>query len=126
MGMRDSIADIFQGDEWPELLDFEQHEDKCDFRLAIGAELKWLKGHFPNQPVLPGVVQTHWACCMARHVFSPQTSIKRIDNLKFQNVILPPQWVRLELVYHATKTFVTFRYSDTASTQPYSEGKLVF
>lgn len=126
MGVRDSLADIFRGDEWPELLDFEQQEDKCDFRLAIGAELKWLKGHFPNQPVLPGVVQTHWACCMARHVFSPQQPIKRIDNLKFQNVILPPQSVRLELVQHPTNAFVTFRYSDAVTSHTFSEGKLVF
>lgn len=126
MRMRDSLADIFQGDEWPELLDFEQTDDQCHFQLSIGAELKWLKGHFPNQPVLPGVVQTHWACCMARHVFSTQESIKRIDNLKFQNVILPPQSVRLELVQHTANAFVTFRYSDAVTLQTFSEGKLIF
>jgi 3-hydroxymyristoyl/3-hydroxydecanoyl-(acyl carrier protein) dehydratase len=125
--MHNSLADIFQGDEWPDLLDIDQSGDKSVFRFKIGADLKWLKGHFPEQPVLPGVVQTHWACCLAQQVFSLPQNIKRIDNLKFQNVILPHQEVSLELARHSSGDSVTFRYSDPATpAQAFSEGKLVF
>lgn len=130
--MRESFADTFVGDEWPDLLDAERSADYCVLYLAIGPQLKWLQGHFPNQPVLAGVVQTHWACSLAAKIFSVQSDMRRIDNLKFQNVILPPQNVRLELSHtarheKAVNDVVSFRYVDTHSpTHIFSEGKLVF
>ena len=37
--------------------DYPQHT----LRFDISADLHWFEGHFPDAPVLAGVVQLHWA-----------------------------------------------------------------
>jgi 3-hydroxymyristoyl/3-hydroxydecanoyl-(acyl carrier protein) dehydratase len=119
--------DTMTGDHWPQLIDAQQRDDRADLVLQISADLHWLKGHFPSQPVLAGVVQTDWACRLALRLFNLDHAPQRIDNLKFQNVIMPPQTVRLELVRNASTGSISFRYSNPEEPgQTFSEGKLVF
>lgn len=86
----------------------------------------WLEGHFPQQPVVAGVVQTHWAGELAQYLFPLGDNFIRIDNLKFQQVILPGQSLQLSLDYSvaADSSAVKFRYQQGDSI--FSEGKLVF
>lgn len=119
--------DTMTGDQWPQLIDAQQEADRAHLVLQIHADLHWLKGHFPSQPVLAGVVQTHWACRLALRLFNLDGAPQRIDNLKFQNVILPPQVVKLELVRNSATGSISFRYSNPDEPgQTFSEGKLVF
>jgi 3-hydroxymyristoyl/3-hydroxydecanoyl-(acyl carrier protein) dehydratase len=125
--MRQSLETIMTGDEWPTLLGVEELENQVNLSLEVDANLHWLKGHFPAQPVLPGVVQTHWAAQLAQHFFATATAPRRIDNLKFQNVVLPPQQCTLQLIANADTTSIHFRYTDPATPgHIFSEGKLIF
>lgn len=121
------LFDMMTDDQWPQLLNMTQAESRAELLLQIPADLHWLKGHFPSQPVLAGVVQTDWACRIALHLFEREYEPKRIDNLKFQNVIIPPQTVRLELQYSAANPAIHFRYCHPELPgHTFSEGKLVF
>lgn len=125
--MLQPINDIMTGDEWPQLLDVTQLDDHADLLLQIGTDLRWLQGHFPSQPVLAGVVQTDWACRLALRLFALEQAPQRIDNLKFQNVIIPPLPVKLELIRNSTNSSISFRYSNPDEPgHIFSEGKLVF
>jgi hypothetical protein len=75
--------------------------------------------------VVAGVVQTHWASEIAKWVFASGDEFIRIDNLKFQQVVLPEQQLQLTLDYSTnTTTAIKFRYSQGETL--FSEGKLVF
>lgn len=127
MAMLDLIKPLFVPSQWPDLLSVHEHDDRIEMQLFINADLQWLQGHFPEQPVLAGVVQTHWAGTLAQHLFAPQQPLIRIDNLKFQNVILPLQNVCLELKRQTPSAAVTFRYRDPEKLDlVFSEGKLIF
>ena len=118
---------MMTGDRWPQLLDVRQTDARAELELQIPANLHWLKGHFPSQPVLAGVVQTDWACRIALRLFNLQNAPKRIDNLKFQNVIIPPQTVKLEFLRATASQSIHFRYSNPElPDHTFSEGKLVF
>ncbi len=125
--MLSSLNDLMTGHQWPHLLHAQQADDRVELVLQVPEDLHWLQGHFPSQPVLAGVVQTDWACSVALRLFHLQQAPQRIDNLKFQNVILPPQTLQLELVRNASTGSIHFRYSDPdVPGHTFSEGKLVF
>ena len=96
---------------------------KAVLQVIPTEELHWFAGHFPSQPVLPGVVQTHWAGKLVRHIFSPAGTFSRIENLKFHSVVLPNMPLTLTLYQKHSETF-TFTYHH--NEQILSEGKLVF
>jgi 3-hydroxymyristoyl/3-hydroxydecanoyl-(acyl carrier protein) dehydratase len=122
-----SLHDLMTGDQWPQLRHAQQEDNRAELVLQVSEDLHWLQGHFPSQPVLAGVVQTDWACNIALQVFDIQQAPQRIDNLKFQNVILPPQIIKLELVRNTSTGAIHFRYSDPdVPGHSFSEGKLVF
>ncbi|MCS3902363.1 acyl-CoA synthetase (AMP-forming)/AMP-acid ligase II [Methylohalomonas lacus] len=78
--------------------------------LSVDADLTHFRGHFPDQAVLPGVTQLHWAVLKAADHFTVSGSPSRIRQLKFRQVILPGMNVRLELRHETARACVHFRY----------------
>lgn len=126
----DTIQQIFNSDEWPRILTIRSTDSGYIMDLFINQNIHWLQGHFPEQPLVAGVVQTHWATKLAQQIFTITEDIQQIDNLKFQNVILPEQTIQLSVEFNAAKNAVKFCYSkktDQDQTETvFSEGKLNF
>jgi 3-hydroxymyristoyl/3-hydroxydecanoyl-(acyl carrier protein) dehydratase len=91
--------------------------------LDVSAELCWFSGHFAGHPVLPGVVQLHWAACAAKLFFGHAEPPHRIDRLKFKKVVIPPQIVELRLEKPRPGE-VQFEFS--SRTEVHSEGRMKF
>lgn len=114
----------FAGSDWPEVLQLDTEPNRCRLQLFIDPSLRWLEGHFPEQPVLAGVVQTHWAAEFGKALFPVGETFKGIDNLKFQSVILPGQQLELSLEHVPASSALKFVFRSASET--FSEGKLVF
>lgn len=114
--------------EWPQIQSHscEQVGDiwKASLQLFISGDLIWLKGHFPGQPVLPGVVQVHWAVRLANALFDIPLAFQAIENLKFQSVVLPNTHFTLDMAYEAKRSRITFQYRDAEIL--FSEGKIKY
>ena len=82
----------------------------CD----IPASLCWFKGHFPDQAVLPGVVQVNWANDVAKLLFQ-NDEFRGVNSLKFNTMILPETRVKLSLALNPEKHTVKFRYTSIIS-----------
>lgn len=54
-------------------------------------ETSGFEGHFPNFPILPGVLQIGWCIDASRQMFKlpPQVSCERLQNIKFNSPIRP-------------------------------------
>jgi 3-hydroxymyristoyl/3-hydroxydecanoyl-(acyl carrier protein) dehydratase len=74
-------------------------------------------------PVLPGVVQLHWAVVVARAVFEFPDSPLEVKRLKFKNVVIPPKELELSVCVHKPNE-VQFEFH--SSDEKYSLGRLVF
>ncbi len=122
-----TISSILSGDTWPRLLNYKAEGDEVRVSLAISNDISWFAGHFPEQAVLPGVVQVHWATVLSRSIFASVLSeceFKAVNNLKFKTVILPDQTIDLILQYKPTKSMVSFTYR--SEDDVFSTGTLVF
>jgi len=114
----------FNANDWPEILSFSQDSNEVVIvDMGVSENISWFKGHFPEQAVLPGVVQTHWVGCLSETLFKLDDFTK-VSNLKFKNMILPGVQVSLSLKHKEEKNSVVFKFYDDNMT--YTEGQMFF
>ncbi|MBO5997779.1 MAG: AMP-binding protein [Alphaproteobacteria bacterium] len=94
---------------------------------SLSADLTFLKdaiyfqGHFPGHPILPGVIQLHFAFYFLKRYFNEYEDNYTLHKLKFTSLILPDKTVHFELTKTGKKEF-DFLYS--APNKNYSSGKI--
>ncbi|MCV9878890.1 3-hydroxyacyl-ACP dehydratase FabZ family protein [Brenneria izbisi] len=85
-------------------------ESQVELMLRVNPNLFWFKGHFSEQPLLPGVAQLDWVMRYAAELLVPGWQFSSIENIKFQQPILPGKTLRLVLMWRADKQWLTFSY----------------
>jgi 3-hydroxymyristoyl/3-hydroxydecanoyl-(acyl carrier protein) dehydratase len=71
-------------------------------QLDVPTDLVWFDGHFPGDPILPGVTQIGWAIAFAREHFGLNADPHKIDRVKFLQPTRPGARLELKLVGEAT------------------------
>ncbi|KHN54406.1 3-hydroxyacyl-ACP dehydratase FabZ family protein [Pectobacterium fontis] len=99
---------------------------QVELMLQVDPDLFWFNGHFTGQPLLPGVAQLDWVMHYATTVLVPGWTFSSIENIKFQQPILPGKTLRLVLTWHAGKQWLTFSYTtlDGEIERTASSGKI--
>lgn len=114
----------------PLLIDRHQQGETLRLTFDIPDTLVYFHGHFPGNPVLPGIAQTHWAIHYAREFWGNLGEFVALEAVKFQHLILPRVRVILELEYIAAKGKVYFRYHGENAPQGdpkvFSSGRILF
>ncbi len=108
----------------PEIESESIDSNLAEFAIRVPPELVYLQGHFPGEPVLPGVVQVHWAIELATEHFGLTTAFKAIEGLKFHRVIEPEAQLRLSIEYDADAAKIRFSY--TSGDETFSQGRVLF
>jgi 3-hydroxymyristoyl/3-hydroxydecanoyl-(acyl carrier protein) dehydratase len=94
------------------------------FTLAMDPELTAFQGHFPGNPILPGVVQVDWAIRFGTEAFGDLGGFRGIDHLKFQGLIQPGEVVDLQLGFEPGPGRLRFSYQAGAARK--SSGVVLF
>lgn len=87
-----------------------EHSD-ATFHFMLPPSLFWFKGHFPEQALLPGVTQIHWALHYAQEAFALDLAFSGIDVVKFQRPLFPNESIVLTLAWNSDKSKLSFQYS---------------
>ena len=109
--------------DWPYFDNISIDEQTVKYDITVKPELSYLAGHFPQQPVVPGVVQIHWAGELSKQFFSC-VGFSSLKKVKFSNPILPESSLELILNYKKSVNQVNFDYVD--DQQVYSSGVISF
>jgi 3-hydroxymyristoyl/3-hydroxydecanoyl-(acyl carrier protein) dehydratase len=117
----------------PVLIDVKVAQGHVDGALLVTPDLVGFAGHFPDFPILPGVVQLDWAVYYAQEFLCLEEPVVRVERLKFTCPISPNTSLRLSLSYDADKSSVDFRFyrpiaatSDGARELLFSQGRLIY
>lgn len=115
-----ALANLFNPSQEPQLLSSTATERVL--RIALPLQSPLFAGHFPDLPILPGVVQFDLAVrqCSAWY---PLTAFCGIEKLKFQEPVIPGDTITLHLENKGNGQ-VHFRY--TLEEQALSSGRIVF
>ena len=90
---------------------------------TIDAELPELDGHFPGNPIVPGVAQLSWAAGCARNAFGLPALSGSLEAVKFRHPLTPVRRIRLSLILNETADKVQFEIADDQKI--YSSGRLL-
>lgn len=110
----------------PVELSCQQQADQAELLLKVEPDLFWFRGHFPTQPILPGVAQLDWVMRYGVQLLAPGKRFSPIENIKFQQPILPGSTLRLTLNWQQAKNWLLFDYQILAgeASQRVSSGKI--
>ncbi|MBJ9721910.1 AMP-binding protein [Acinetobacter calcoaceticus] len=106
----------------PVVLSQSQSADDHIWELEFPPELACFKGHFPEQPIYPGVGQIGFLQYFAKLIWSDLQWCQGYEQLKFQNLICPYAVVQLKLSRKNHK--VNFELRD--SEHILASGRLLF
>lgn len=98
-----------RGDELP-LTGIAVTGDEATARLRLAGDMLWFDGHFPGQPILPGIAQVHVAMRAAQQIWQWQPDGANLMKLKFKRVVRPDEEVTLHLHRDMAKGFLRFRF----------------
>lgn len=90
--------------------------------MEFPPELECFKGHFPAQPIYPGVGQISFIQQFAKNIWSDLQWCQGFEQLKFQNLIRPHSVLQLKLNRKAHK--ISFEMSN--EQQVLASGRLLF
>jgi len=107
---------------YPKIISESRPDDNSVIlRFEISRGIVFFEGHFPSQPVLPGIVQVDWAIFFARKSFNlTEESCIEIEQIKFMKIIKPN--TKLDLLLKLENGILNFKYY--ADDAVYSLGKL--
>ena len=101
----------------------DKRENGVTLCLYISDQLHWFRGHFPGRPVLPGVVQTHWAIGYGARYLNLPTRINKLEVIKFKKLIRPEMEINLQL---DIKPNGKLAYSYQHNGDEMSSGRIVY
>lgn len=106
----------------PRLTGIEALTDGARLHLEVPADLAWFAGHFPGEPVLPGIAQISWAIQFARELLGHAHDPVSIERVKFLATV--PLEVPLILELHGDASVVDWLLAGAGQTC--SRGRLRF
>lgn len=108
----------------PTILSQKKLGGMVEITFSIPADLVYLKGHFPEMPIVPGVVQLHWAVEFAQEFFEIPGSISQGKQIKFTTIMAPLAVVCLTLLHEIDKKCCTYTYK--TGDKIYSSGSFYY
>ncbi|MDH5190243.1 MAG: thioester dehydrase [Gammaproteobacteria bacterium] len=106
------------------IIDSENIEDQTiSLELRLPHDLGYLQGHFPDAPILPGVVQIDWAIAFAKRYLGIDGEFNKMENVKFKNIISPDALLNLTIVKKDNEK-ITFEYQSEKGN--HSSGRIYF
>ena len=110
--------------KWPKIIDQQLVDGQLTLQCQIPAELIYFDGHMDGQPLLPGIVQVHWAEFYGRQMLAISGRFERLEAIKFNQVVLPLYQVTISLSFNEAKGKLSFRYESDRGV--HSSGRICF
>lgn len=109
---------------WPDVIEKVENENSVEFTLFVPKHLDYFNGHFPDAPILAGVVQLHWAVEYTKQAFNlADCEVINLEVIKFQVVIVPDQSLILTLTRKSNDKFLFTYVSERGQ---HASGRIVF
>lgn len=90
--------------------------------VTVTDDSPWFSGHFPEDPILPGIAQLKMVADIIGQAREERLSIKRLNRIKFKKIVRPGE--QLEIHATATSTFGLYSFRITHDAQDVCSGTM--
>ena len=94
----------------PHAIWLSKSEKNVRIELEISPTLDVFDGHFPNEPIVPGVAQIDWMIRLARESFDMPQMAATDFQVKFRKMIRPQMTIHLALDLNGNGNRLNFTY----------------
>lgn len=94
LGERTAIAGI---EDRPEVLEAIRSETSAEWRCRVPPDLSCWPGHFPDSPVVPGVLQVDWAMDLASELLGGLPRLCEVEQVTFRDPLRPGDTFRIRV-----------------------------
>ena len=106
---------------YPNIIKLENDGLNAEISLIFPKNSNFFKGHFPDFPILPGVVQLFFAKEFARDIFNLNFVPQKVKKVKFSSIIKPE--MKVKLILTKNENSIDYKYIDEEKT--FSSGTFV-
>ena len=110
--------------KWPQIIDQQLVDGELTLQCRIPAELIYFDGHMEDWPILPGIVQVHWAEFYGRRMLPVSGRFERLEAVKFNQVVMPLYLLTISLSFNEVSRKLSFRYESDRGV--HSSGRICF
>ena len=95
---------------WYSLLDLKTLAS-CEIlaHVTVSGKSPWFSGHFPDNPILPGIAQLNMVVDIIALARQKSLCIKRLNRVKFKKIVRPGEHLAIHATITATTGLYTFR-----------------
>lgn len=95
---------------WYSLLACEKNDhDEIMARVTVAADSPWFSGHFPDNPILPGIAQLHMVAEVVAFSRQEPLYIDRLNRVKFKKPVRPGETVAIHVAAPESGNRYSFR-----------------
>ncbi len=110
---------------FPQLQSYRISEGNVELQFKIPSQLVYFEGHFPGQPILPGVTQLSWVEYFAGIFFRIEQPFDHMEVIKFKKIIRPGDVIEMFLQWKPETAKLYFELQ-SAKAVSHSSGRLVY
>jgi AMP-binding enzyme/FabA-like domain len=109
---------------FPQLQFLSQKDGYVELSLRVQADLRYFTGHFPGEPILPGVTQLTWVEKYGKLFFPITQPFSSMEVIKFKKIIRPDDKLTLQLRWNQSNGKLYFDFS--SAIESHSSGRLLY
>lgn len=99
------------------------NEHRVVAQISTDADSPWFAGHFPGDPILPGIAQLHMVTETIAKVLQKNFSLQSVTRIKFKKIIRPGDILDIQAV--AAKKEYHYSFTITSEQDMVCSGRLV-
>ncbi|MDR2925850.1 MAG: AMP-binding protein [Azoarcus sp.] len=119
-----AIVELFERHALPPFAVTSRSAREVVFAARLRDCIRAFDGHFPQLPILAGVIQVDWALRLAQRYFPVEGHFSDLRQLRFQRILRPDDEVTLTLRFLPEKNEVRFSYASAQGI--HSQGNASF
>ncbi len=104
----------------PDVLESRVEQYTATLRLRLDEDLFQFQGHFPGNPVAPGVAQVDWAVQFGNIYLNTSSTVREVSKLKFCRLSKPGDNFSITLSFDAESARLNFAFAE--GNKPVSSG----